>query len=74
MIILSILFICALISLAGRLAFFAIKASWKITKFLVSVVFFPVLLLFLLFKGAIVLALVGLLVFGLLSLVGGAVA
>ena len=74
MIILSILFICALISLTGRLAFFAIKASWKITKFLVSVVFFPVLLLFLLFKGAIVLALVGLLVFGLLSLAGSAVA
>jgi hypothetical protein len=74
MIILTILFICALVSLTLKIAFFAVKACWKVSKFVVSVIFFPVILLFLLFKGAIVLALAGLLIFGLIALVGGAVA
>ena len=52
----------------------AIKAAWGITKVLVTIIFFPVILIGLACAGAIYLALILLVIGGLVTFIGSAVA
>lgn len=46
-----LLFVFVMLSIFGKLAFFAIKATWKIGKALLFVVFLPIVIIALVFAG-----------------------
>ena len=66
---LTILFWVLMFMTFGKILKFAIKAAWGITKILVSLVFLPITLIFLVLQGLLILALPILLVVGIISLI-----
>lgn len=66
---LTVLFAILMIIVFGKLLGFAIKATWGISKIVVSVVLLPLFLIGLVLKGLISIALPILIVIGVISLV-----
>lgn len=66
---LTIIFWVLMLMTFGKILKFAIKAAWGITKILVSLVFLPIALIFLVLQGLLILALPILLVVGVISLI-----
>ncbi|MDY4793487.1 MAG: hypothetical protein SO172_04885 [Pararoseburia sp.] len=66
---LTLIFICLMIAVFGKLVWFAIRAAWGITKVLFTIIFLPVILIALFVGGFAYVALIGLLIVGALSLV-----
>ena len=66
---LTLIFICLMIAVFGKLVWFAIRAAWGITKVLFTIIFLPVILIALFVGGFAYVALIGLLIVGVLSLV-----
>ena len=66
---LTILFWVLMFMTFGKILKFAIKAAWGITKIMVSLVFLPITLIFLVLQGLLILALPILLVVGIISLI-----
>ena len=67
---LTILFLIFLFGIFGKLFFFGIRAAWGISKFVLMVVFFPVILIGLLIVGLVNLAFPLLLIFGVIAMFG----
>ena len=67
---LTILFLIFLFGIFGKLFFFGIRAAWGISKFVLMVVFFPVILLGMLVVGLVKLAIPLLLIFGVIAMFG----
>ncbi len=67
-IMLSLLFIIFFFYIFGKMIGFAFRASWSIIKVVFTLMFLPLILVGLLFKGFVVIALPVLLVVGLISL------
>ena len=67
---LTILFLIFLFGILGKLFFFGIRAAWGISKFVLMVVFFPVILLGMLVVGLVKLAFPLLLIFGVIAMFG----
>lgn len=65
---LTLLFIVCMFGVCGKLFCFGIKAAWGISKFVLTIVFFPLLLIGMLAGGLLYLALPILLVVGIISL------
>ena len=66
---LTLIFICLMIAVFGKLVWFAIRAAWGITKVWFTIIFLPVILIALFGGGFAYVALIGLLIVGALSLV-----
>lgn len=66
---LTLLFLFLMIVVFGKLIIWAIKAAWSITKVLVTIVFFPLILIGLFFTGAIYLALILLVIGGIVTFI-----
>lgn len=67
---LTILFLIFLFGIFGKLFFFGIRAAWGISKFVLMVGFFPVILLGMLVVGLVKLAFPLLLIFGVIAMFG----
>lgn len=67
---LTILFLIFLFGIFGKLFFFGIRAAWGISKFVLMVVFFPVILIGMLIVGLVKLAFPLLLIFGVIAMFG----
>lgn len=67
---LTILFLIFLFGIFGKLFFFGIRAAWGISKFVLMVVFFPVILLGMLVVGLVKLAFPLLLIFRVIAMFG----
>ena len=67
---LTILFLIFLFGIFGKLFFFGLKAAWGLSKFVLMVVFFPVILLGMLVVGLVKLAFPLLLIFGVIAMFG----
>ena len=67
---LTILFLIFLFGIFGKLFFFGIRAAWGISKFVLMVVFFPVILIEMLIVGLVKLAFPLLLIFGVIAMFG----
>lgn len=65
---LEILFTICMIWVFGKLLLFGIRAAWGISKFLVTIVFMPLILIALVFAGLIYVAFPILVVIGIVSL------
>lgn len=65
---LELLFFIFLFGIFGKLFFFGMRAAWSISKLLITIVFFPVILLGMVFGGLLYLAFPILLIIGILSL------
>lgn len=65
---LTLLFIVCMFGVCGKLFYFGIKVAWGISKFVLTIVFFPLLLIGMLAGGLLYLALPILLVVGIISL------
>lgn len=66
---LTLLFIICMFGVFGKLFFFGIKAAWGISKFVLTIVFLPVILLVMVAGGLISIALPVLLVIGVVGLI-----
>ena len=66
---LEIIFAIFMFAIFGKLLIFGIKAAWGITKFLVTIVFLPVILIVMVLVGLIKIALPVLAIIGLVSLI-----
>lgn len=64
----SIIFFLLIFGVFGKLAIFALKAAWGITKFIVTIFFLPLILISLFLAGAVYIALPILIVIGIISL------
>ena len=64
---LSLLFMICMIWIFGKLVFFGIKAAWGITKFLVTVVLLPLILIGMVAGGLIYIAFPILIVIGIVA-------
>lgn len=67
---LTILFLIFLFGIFGKLFFFGIRAAWGISKFVLMVVFFPVILIGMLIVRLVKLAFPLLLIFGVIAMFG----
>ena len=67
---LTILFLIFLFGIFGKLFFFGIRAAWGLSKFVLMVVFFPVILIGMLIVGLVKLAFPLLLIFGVIAMFG----
>lgn len=65
---LTILFLIFLFGIFGKLFFFGIRAAWGISKFVLMVVFFPVILIGMLIVGLVKLAFPLLIIFGVIAM------
>lgn len=61
------IFFILFILVFGRLALFAFKLTWGITKILLTLIFLPVIIIFTFFKGLLFLAFPLLIVVGIVS-------
>ncbi len=68
MIMITLMFMFFMIAVFGKIAFFALKAAWGVTKLVVTLVFLPVPLVVMVAAGLIHLALPILVIVGLVSL------
>ncbi|MGN1378409.1 MAG: hypothetical protein ACI4V6_08645 [Dorea sp.] len=66
---LTLLFAICMIWVFGKLFFFGIKAAWGISRFLLTIVLLPVILIVMVVGGLIYLAFPVLLIVGIVSLV-----
>lgn len=66
---LTLLFIICMFGIFGKLFFFGVKAAWGISKFVLTIVFLPVILLVMVAGGLISIALPVLLVIGVVGLI-----
>lgn len=66
---LEILFTICMLWVFGKLLLFGIRAAWGISKFLVTIVFMPLILIALVFAGLIYVAFPILVIIGIVSLV-----
>ena len=64
------LFMILMFYIFGKLFFFGIRAAWGISKFVLMVVFFPVILIGMLIVGLVKLAFPLLLIFGVIAMFG----
>ena len=64
------LFMILMFFVFGKLFFFGIRAAWGISKFVLMVVFFPVILLGMLVVGLVKLAFPLLIIFGVIAMFG----
>lgn len=64
-----ILFTILMISVFGNLIGFAVKATWGLAKVLLTLVFFPLILIGLVMAGALYIAIPVLIVAGIVSLI-----
>lgn len=67
---LTILFLIFLFGIFGKLFFFGIRAAWGISKFILMLVFFPVILIGMLVIGLVKLAFLLLIIFGVVAMFG----
>ena len=67
---LTILFLIFLFGIFGKLFFFGIRAAWGISKFILMLVFFPVILIGMLVIGLVKLAFPLLIIFGVVAMFG----
>lgn len=65
---LTILFIIFFIGIFGRLAIFALKAAWGISKVIVWLIIAPIVLVAMLASGLVYLAIIALIIYGIISL------
>ena len=68
---LSILFLVLFFMVFGKIAAFAIKATWSIFKVALYLVFLPIVLVVMVFGGLVYIALPILAIIGLISLISG---
>ena len=66
----TLLFVILMIGVFGKLLIWSVKAAWGITKILLSIVLFPLLLIGLFAAGFVYFAIVILIIAGLVSLIG----
>ena len=66
---LTLLFIICMFGVFGKLFFFGLKAAWGISKFILTLVFLPLILIVMVAGGLISLALPILLVIGIVVLI-----
>lgn len=66
---LSLLFAICMIGVFGKLFFFGLRAAWGISKFILTIVFLPLILVGLVFGGLITLAFPILIVVGIIALI-----
>lgn len=71
---LTLLFVILMIVVVGKIAMFAIKAAWGLTKVILMVVLFPVFLIAMAVSGFMALAFIALVIGGLVAFVESAVA
>ena len=69
---LTLLFVICMFIVLGKLSMLALHGVWGLTKVLFTIIFLPVILLGLVFKGLIVIALPVLIVFGVAAWLSGA--
>ena len=67
---LSLLFAIGMIWLFGKLFFFGLKATWGITKFLVTIVLLPLVLIVMAVSGMFYIAFIILIVDGIAAAIG----
>jgi len=65
---LTLIFIICMIAVFGKIAGLALRGAWGLTKILLSLVFLPLILMGMVFKGLFIIALPLLIVFGIASL------
>ncbi len=65
---LTLIFIICMLAFFGSLARFAFFGAWGLTRILLSLVFFPIILIGMVVKGLFVLALPALIIYGILAL------
>lgn len=65
---LTLLFIICMFGIFGKLLWFGIKAAWGISKFVLTIVLLPVILIALVLGGLLYLAIPILIVIGVISL------
>lgn len=66
---LTLLFMICMFGIFGKLFFFGLKAAWGISKFVLTIVFLPLILLVMVAGGLISIALPVLLVIGVVGLI-----
>lgn len=65
---LTLIFMILMISVFGKLLWFAVKAAWSVTKILVTIVFLPLVLIGIAASGLLSIAFLGVLAVGAVSL------
>ena len=65
---LTLIFIICMFVVFGKIAMLALKGAWGMTKVLVTLIFLPIILIGMLFKGLIVIAIPALIIFGAVAL------
>ena len=66
---LTLLFIFCLLGVFGKLFFFGLKAAWGISKFVLNIVFLPIILIVMVAGGLLSVAFPLLLIIGIIGLV-----
>ena len=69
---LTLIFIICILAVFGKIAGLALRGAWGLTKILFGLVFFPIILIGMVFSGLIVIALPALIIFGIIALVSDA--
>lgn len=68
---LDFIFMILMIYIFGKLFFFGIKMAWSLSKFVLTVILFPIILIVMALSGLFYLAFILLVVLGLISLFKG---
>ena len=68
---LTLLLIIVMFIILGKLLMLALSGAWGLMKILFGIIFLPVILLGLVFKGLLVIALPVLIIFGIVALLSG---
>lgn len=71
MIMITLIFMFCMFAVFGKIAFFALKAAWGVTKLVLTLVFLPVTLVLMVAAGLIHLAMPILIIVGIISLFSG---
>lgn len=66
---LTLLFIICMLWVFGKLFFFGVKAAWGIAKFILTIVFLPVILIVMALGGLVTLALPLVIIIGIIGLI-----
>lgn len=64
----TLLFLFMIFAVFGKIAWWGVKATWGLTKLLLTIVFLPFMLIGLFLSGAVAIALPILIVFGIIAL------
>ncbi|MDO4188321.1 MAG: hypothetical protein Q4D29_04960 [Lachnospiraceae bacterium] len=65
---LSLIFVILMFTVIGKLIVFSIKAAWSITKVVLTIVFFPAILIIMAVSGFMMLAVIALVIAGIISI------